>query len=610
MSFDNAPPHVLITAAQQAINATPPGAWRDDLQESLTMFQTGKNRQRIFYLLMLKRYPVDIETFLFDPKYMDGKGHIWPELVPYIKEVNNPDGDRLGMKYHEVVLTGGIGTAKTTQALYGLAYQLYLLSCYREPHLVLGQDPSAEVLFIFQSINSKVAMSDYKRFRNMIQRSPYFRDNFDFRRDIETTMIFPHRIEVQPVTGEVNATIGQNVIGGLIDEINFMVKTKKSKKVQDGEFDQAAELYSSIDSRRRSRFMDMGYLPGLLYLGSSKNYPGQFTDLKEKQALTDPGIYYWDKRVWDLRPGKFCGKKFWLYVGDISSQPYIVTEKNPAPRDAMAKGLLDQIPIEFQKKFEQDIYRSLREIAGRSALSTHPFIPNATAIARAFRPSVAPVVMPAIIDFDTIMPMGYPINIMHRDQPRAVHVDLAINGDLAGVSCGYVEKFVTIDDEGEKYQMPLIRYDFTVGVKAPNTSGGEIKFSAIRKMLVDLRRIGVPIKWVTFDTYQSKDSQQILRNLGFLTGEISMDVTPIPYDCFKTAINQGRIVAPANEGAQLECVRLERGPDGKVDHPADGSKDMSDSMAGVAYLLTMRKEIWIRHGVQPRVVSRDVSRKI
>lgn len=610
MSFDNAPPHVLIAAAQRAINATPPGPWRDDLQESLNLFQSGKNRQRIFYLLMLKRYPVDIETFLFDPQYMDGKGHIWPELVPYIKEVNNPDGDRLGMKYHEVVLTGGIGTAKTTQALYGLAYQLYVLSCYREPYLVLGQDPSAEILIIFQSINSKVAMSNYKRFRNMIQRSPYFRDHFDFRRDIETTMIFPHRIEVQPVTGEVNATIGQNVIGGLIDEINFMVKTKKSKKVQDGEFDQAAELYSSIDSRRRSRFMDMGYLPGLLYLSSSKNYPGQFTDLKEKQAITDPGIYYWDKRVWDLRPGKFCGKKFWLYIGDISSQPFIVTEKTPAPRDAQAKGLLDQIPIEFLKKFEQDIYRSLREIAGKSALSTHPFIPNAMAIAKAFRASVPAVVSPSIVDFDAIMPIGYPVHIMHRDQPRAVHVDLAINGDLAGVSCGYVEKFVEIDDEGEKYQMPLIRYDFTIGVKAPNTSGGEIKFSAIRKMLVDLRRLGVPIKWVTFDTYQSKDSQQILRSLGFLTGELSLDVTAIPYDCFKTAINQGRIIAPANEDAQLECVRLERGPDGKVDHPADGSKDLSDSMGGVAYLLTMRKEIWIRHGVQPRVVSRDVTRKL
>ncbi len=606
-AFDSAP-NDLYRVAEAAIASLPPGPWKGDLEFSLAAYRSGTDRMRLFYLLMLETYPVDIDTFLFDPYYMDAKGHIWPELLPYIREVNNPDGDRLGLKYHEVVLTGGIGTAKTTQALYGLAYQIYLLSCYREPHLVLGQDPSAEILFIFQSINSKVAKSDYTRFRHMIEKSPYFRDKFNFRRDIETTMIFPHRIEVQPVTGEVNATIGQNVLGGLIDEVNFMIKTKKSKKVHTGEYDQAAELYNSIDSRRRSRFMDLGTIPGLLFICSSKNYPGQFTDLKEQEAKTNKGIFFWDKRVWDIRPNKFTGKKFWVFVGDVTSQPYIITEQNPAPADARAKGLLDQIPVEYRDRFEADIYNALREIAGRSTLSTCPYIPNAAAIAKAFRPNVISLVHPLIVDFQTIRPMGYVQHLQHREQPRAVHIDLALNGDIAGVSCGFVEKFVDIVDEGETYKMPFIRYDFVIGVKAPPQD--DIQFSKIRKLIIDLFNLGVPIKWISFDTFQSKDSQQILRTQGFRTGEISMDVNPLPYDCFKTAINQGRIAAPENPDAQLECIRLERTADGKIDHPADGSKDMSDSMAGVAYLLTMRKEIWMQHGVQPKLMQRDVSRKL
>jgi len=608
--FDNLNHAQLCSLAEQAIEITPPGEWREDLKLSLEMYKAGTNRMRIFYLLMLEKYPVDIETFLFDPQYMNAKRHLWPEMVPFIKEVNNPDGDRLGMRYHEVVLTGGIGTAKTTQALYGLAYQLYLLSCYREPHLVLGQDPSAEILFIFQSINTKVAKNDYLRFRRMIERSPYFRDNFNFRRDIETVMLFPHSIEVQPVTGEVTATIGTNVLGGLIDEVNFMIRTKKSKKSSggSGDFDQASELYNSIDSRRKSRFMELGCVPGLLFIASSKNYPGQFTDLKEKEALTNPGIYYWDKRIWDVRPNKFGKERFPVFVGDISTQPFIVDERHPAPKGAQAKGLIDWIPMDYLDRFKADIYNSLREIAGRSTLSTCPYMPNARAVSAAFRPAVQSVVLPTLVDFDQIFPMAYPQYIFNRHLPRAVHVDLAINGDIAGISCGYVEKFVSVQDEGESYMMPFIRYDFVMGVRAP--SGDDIQFSKIRLLIVQLFNMGVPIKWISFDTFQSKDSQQILKQKGFITGEVSVDVTPLPYDCFKTAINQGRVAAPPNEDAMIECIRLERGADGKVDHPADGSKDMSDSMAGVCYVLTMRRENWMLHGVQPKFPVRDVSRKI
>lgn len=600
----------LIKMGRAAAAAIPAGEWRDDILRSIDLFAAGQDRARLYYLLMLKKYPVSVEQFLFGKEYLNREEVIWPELMPALIETCNPDGDRLGLKYYEAVLTGGIGVAKTQQATYGLAHQIYLLSCYRDPHLLLGQDPSAEIMFIFQSLNGKVARDGYTRFRELLGSSQYFRDNFDFRRDIESKMIFPHRIEVAPVTGEVTATIGQNVLGGLIDEVNFMMRTEKSKKATNGgDFDQALELYNSIDSRRRSRFMDMGVIPGRLYLCSSKNYPGQFTDKKRDQARTNPNIYYSDVRVWELRPNKFSGKKFWLFLGDTSRRPFIVDEKHPAPRDAKAKGLLDQIPVEYIDKFREDIYQAMREIAGHSTLATSPYMPNTEAIAAAFRKSVRPIIMPDIVDFSTTLPLAYPSHIFNKDEPRAVHIDLAINGDIAGVSCGMVEKFRQIEDEGEIYHMPMIRYDFTLGVAAPPQD--EIQFNRIRKLVSDLRdRFGLNIRWVSFDTFQSRDSQQILKQRGFIAGEVSMDVTSDPYDMFKTAINQGRIIAPFNEDVKVELMRLERDKDGKVDHPAGGSKDRSDAMAGVCYVLTTRKEIWYRHGVQPRMPIRDRARRM
>ncbi|APD18895.1 hypothetical protein [Vibrio phage J14] len=41
---------------------------------------------------------------------------------------------------------------------------------------------------------------------------------------------FPNRIFVRAISGEDTAAIGQNVIGGIIDEINFMGLVEDSKK--------------------------------------------------------------------------------------------------------------------------------------------------------------------------------------------------------------------------------------------------------------------------------------------------------------------------------------------------------------------------------------------
>jgi hypothetical protein len=96
------------------------------------------------------------------------------------------------------------------------------------PHRVYGQDSAAELLFIFQSINARLAKGvDYNRFKAMIEGSPYFAQHFPFNKSIESKMVFPNRIEVMPVSGSDTAAIGQNVIGGLIDELNYMAVIEK-----------------------------------------------------------------------------------------------------------------------------------------------------------------------------------------------------------------------------------------------------------------------------------------------------------------------------------------------------------------------------------------------
>ena len=160
--------------------------------------------------------PVDVQTFVESRDFLDRRGVLYPAVMEELRELNSG-------KYVEAVLTGAIGTGKSTIALFTTAYQLYLLSCLRDPHRLFGLDPSSEIVFAFQSLNKMLARSiDYERFRSMISTSPYFARHFPFRKSIASEMLFPNHIVVRPLSGNVTAAIGSNIFGGILDEMNFM----------------------------------------------------------------------------------------------------------------------------------------------------------------------------------------------------------------------------------------------------------------------------------------------------------------------------------------------------------------------------------------------------
>jgi len=158
-----------------------------------------------------KMTPAPVEQFIKDKFFLGLREEVYPEVMPYLIEINSG-------KYVEAVLTGGIGSAKTTIALWTTAYQLYLLSVLENPHEMFGLDRSSEIEFIFQNITERLAKGvDFERFKALIRNSPYFKDCFMFNPKIDSELRFPDRIIVKPVSGSNMATLGQNVIGGVID---------------------------------------------------------------------------------------------------------------------------------------------------------------------------------------------------------------------------------------------------------------------------------------------------------------------------------------------------------------------------------------------------------
>lgn len=553
---------------------------------------------------------VSFREFMESPHYMDAKGKLWPKNLELMEECNNGE-------YSEAIFTGSIGSGKTTAALYSIAYQLYILSCYESPHAMYDLDSSSEIVFIFQSLNLRSAKNDYERFKAMIQQAPYFQKYFPFDKGLESELVFPKRIIVRPVSGAEHAAIGQNVFGGMIDEINFMAVVengKSAKNATDGVYDQAVALYNSISKRRKSRFGMGARIPGLLCVVSSRRYPGQFTDLKEAEAakeLAEKGktsIYVYDKRVWEVKDG-FSDEMFPVFLGDEARQPRLL---EPGEEDTLSQAdlaLVDYIPINFRDDFERDILTAIRDVAGKATLAKHPFIVNREAITKAARTDYVCFSRERVDFKDTRLAIKS--NQIYKPKlPRFFHCDLAITGDSAGFAIGTVLGFKQCSTlGGVKEMLPIIHIDALLEIAPPK--GGEILLYKVRDVIHALRQFGVNVRWGSFDQFQSRDSMQLLKQAGIAVGYQSVDINTGPYDFVKNALYDERLSFPAHARCQKELAQLEKDTKRqKIDHPPGGSKDVSDALAGVVYGLTMRREIWAMYGIQAVSIPASVKNAI
>ena len=124
--------------------------------------------------------------------------------------------------------------------------------------------------------------------------------------------------------------------------------------------------------------------------------------------------------------------------------------------------------------------------------------------------------------------------------------------------------------------LPVVNMDLVYSWEA--TVGNEINFASIRQMIVDLcRKFDVAL--VTFDRWQSVEMIQSLRAQGINADFHS--VKKADYDTLLTAIYDTRLRGYWNEIlVEEELLKLRLFGNNKIDHPATGSKDLADALAG------------------------------
>lgn len=587
-----------------------------DFHNFATNFTKAVAEKDFTYLLQKRgirvKRVVDVIEFCESTDYLGQKGHMW-------KSTQNALGDFFSdPNYIEALATGGIGVGKSYFAEMSLSYLLYKLSCFHNPQLEYDLAPGSSIVFIVQSKNMTLAKKVlFDQMATRLRSSPYFQQYFKHDPNVKSELRFPKQILVMPLGGSDSSALGMNVFGGIIDELNFMARIEDSvhARYTDGEeYDQAERLYYTLIRRMKSRFLQSdGRLPGRIMLISSANHPDDFTSRKKKEALTDPTIFVSDLAQWEALPAeRFKGHgSFFVEVGNETKRSRVLKEGEEAedPEDIL------EVPDVYRRDFERDIEGALRDFAGVVTGTKNPFIPYRELIQKAQDTFVAhndcqlflrnefhfsDLIDPDNPDWNMIVAETYLKEcLLDRQAPFCLHIDVGISECAVGLAVGHITGYKLLPSskyysdrlkdfvEVRDVRAPIYLIDGLVRIVSKNQE--EVDLSLIRDMVMYLKG-EINLRWVTMDSYQSVMLIQAFRKAKIRSGVLSTVTSLAPYTELKLAIKDERIFFPLHERAAQEIREIQRDvKKDKIIHPEGGTKDLSDALAGVVYML-QRKE--------------------
>ena len=539
--------------------------------------------------------PVDIDTFLTDPRYLgkftnNGKNltyRKWPEALR--EWFPNPLAPS---PYVEVALTGAIGLGKSTNFDYAGTYFLYKLMCLKDPNSYYGQ-PGATLWFCFfnNTLNSANSAA-YAKFQAMLQSSPWFMERGSLS-GVKNVEYIPNKNIRFMIGSTLQHTLGINIIFAAMDEINF-AKGKNISMEQSKIF----EMYSIILERISSRFLVNGRSAGMMFLASSKqsqydfleNYINKKDEENKRKPKDKRTFYKFDYPQWEVHPAsKYpSGKTFKIACQNPMLPNKIIEAEEDIPekiKELEINGYkIINVPIELYDPAKMSLDTFLMNTAGiASTLSSkylHPslYVDNEYEhIERPFEKEVLEIGLKdklRIIDFFNPKALGD--SVIHKK--LYMHIDTSLTGDRTGISCiaisGYKHQ-KKYSDTGEEYDMNELVYRqlFTIGIQAPK--GDQISFQKTREFIYYLKRqLGWNLQMVSTDGFQSADLRQSLILAGIPTCYISLDKTPDGYETFKIALQEQRAILILHEYQPLlfaEFQNVERNNmSGKIDHTVDG----------------------------------------
>jgi hypothetical protein len=584
--------------------------------ESLTpdqyeILQVLLNDEKLYSLVTeieYEREVVPVEEWLEDPYHM---GEVVKNLYPQWRE------DLLELftssQYYVALITGGLGSGKSEFASIAILRMLYEASCLRDPCGSYGLNTGARIDFgIFAPSEMVARTATFEKIISKIRLSPYFMEVFpplnkltDNKIFKSNTINFPKNLNIICGSSTDSAALGANIMGAFVDELNFFKKRAKGSggyTERWGDYDRAGKIFDGLSRRMKSRFLKIGKLPGVLIGASSKEIQDSLMERFIRQAARtkDPKVFVRDRNILEVKSDSFSRKKFRVLVGTEHYRSRILEDDeviNSPDADIL------QIPEDLRTDFEIDLESSLRDIAGVSTFAISNFISKVEKIQDVKDPSrkhpfVSPF-SPEPLGWDSFSP--YRISwdqlskryddgtwepLLNPHAMRYVHLDPASTGDAFGLAIVHIAGRVAVrkkdgDESSIVEYQPYFVVDFILRITGSQDE--PISYRNVRRLLYDFVEHGFAIKTITMDTYQSLEMGQILADQGFKTKVLSVDESKEPYRYLRTAIYEDRLKCYDYPIFYQELTKLEDTAR-KVDHPANGSKDIADSVCGAIYM--------------------------
>lgn len=546
---------------------------------------------------LFEEMPVDLKTFTKDNLYL-GKSlgshfNLSPkqfELVRHIEQIYFPDtlalladeeynkerlivGKYATVKYepywgekirmtNRITAMVGKGGGKDSTVRIATMRIIYLLQCLKSPQRYYNKAEIDSIHMINVATNAQQARTAFfDPMRKMANISPWMKDRHE-----STTNILKFDKNVYSISGnsEAEGQEGLNLILAVADEIDGFASSKDTRKKSTASVTSTAEhIMKMLKGSSSTRFPDVYKLVAISY----PRYRGS----PIMQLLAE-----------GKRDNREMGEKSRFF----SMGPLATWEFNPTIPG----------PEAFADEYRIDPVEAASMYECKPAAAENPYFRNQEAVLQCFTKKEVPdlaieyhVVGNSWVPEYTLSPDLVPI----KGALYAVHVDLAVSGDRAGIAMAHVvkqEEFetVTVDEEGNhdvvvREFRPIVKLDFATGYEADKSAAParEIQIRWARQLVMDLISKGFRIRALSYDTWQSRDSMQIMeKQRGVEIEKISTDRSIEPWRTLRDVFHDNRLVATHNQLLIDELFGLNINPDnGKVDHSPYGSKDIADAVA-------------------------------
>ena len=547
----------------------------------------------------LDRFVGDAQFLNFD---RDGLylGEIQYDLVRHMEQILLPKTyiemvKEWGIQYapvryvNELVACWGKGSGKDMSVQIGFSRAANILLSLNSPQEYFNV-PSHTIIHMMNvaASSSQAHGVFFKPLRHLLVHSPWFADKFEGKElpsDKAVEINFKKSISLISGHSDAETLEGKNLIVAVADEIAAF-KMEKDARGGTAASKTAEGLVDMLKSSASTRFP-----------ANYKLVQISFPRAKGDAILTA------------LNKAKASEAEYGEQSTYYASGPYKTWDVNPKYENVervKIPGLADPVPNypSIIEDYTKSISFAQAKYECKPDAAVNRYFKDDAAILGSFEdaPEVDPVGIEYVVRIDGDDPKAkieqWDVDFKFSDDfwPKngaiyAIHADMAVTGDRAGVAMSHVESYdIEVDPETkEEIQLPNVVVDFAIAFEADSGAvhplndtalPREIQIRWFRKLVMELIRRGFPVERASMDGFQSVDSLQILASRGLDAVRYSLDRTPEGYRTLRDVMYSGRLRGPNNPILIEEIAALNTFARGKIDHLPGGSKDISDAVAG------------------------------